>query len=334
MYQNQINWGIIGCGNVTEVKSGPALGKVPHSSLVAVMRRDGALARDYSERHGVPRWYDDAGKLINDPGVNAVYIATPPDAHLEYVRRAFEAGKAVYVEKPMGRNFAECQEMVRLSRVYQLPLFVAYYRRALPYFLKIKELIDQKAIGEVRTVHIHLHFPPYDEEVGPDARPRWRVFPEISGGGHFHDLASHQFDFLEYLLGPVVKAGGYAVNQAGLYPADDAFVATYQFASGVIGTGNWCYTVSSGQRTDQAEIYGSKGKITFHFFEKFTIRLETEDHTEEFFLPYPTHVQQPLIETIVRELRGEKGACPSNGETGARANLIMDWIVGPGKVVH
>jgi predicted dehydrogenase len=77
----EIRWGIIGCGDVTEIKSGPAFNKVANSKLVAVMRRDSAKAADYAKRHHVPKWYDDASKLINDPEVNAIYIATPPLQH-------------------------------------------------------------------------------------------------------------------------------------------------------------------------------------------------------------------------------------------------------------
>lgn len=328
MKPDQINWGIIGCGNVTEVKSGPAFNLADGSRLVAVMRRDGALARDYARRHGVPKWYDDAEKLINDPDVNAIYIATPPDSHLHYTRLAMEAGKPVYVEKPMARNAAECDEMNRISAETGIPLYVAYYRRALPYFLKLKELVDAKTIGEIRSVHIQLHWQPYDEEVGPDARPRWRVFPELSGGGHFHDLASHQFDFLEYLLGPVKSAKGFSANQAGLYPADDIVTAAFAFDSGVLGTGSWCFTVNKEQRVDNAWIIGSEGKISFHFFEKYDILVETAKGVEKYHIPYPKHVQQPFIELMVKELREGVKVCPSNGLSGARANLIMDNITG------
>lgn len=322
---NQVKWGIIGCGNVTEVKSGPAFNKVANSELVAVMRRDARLAEDYAKRHNVPKWYSNVDDLINDPDVNAIYIATPPDVHLEYAEKALRAGKPTYVEKPMARTAAECAEIIRISKETGTPLFVAYYRRALPYFVKLKQLLDQKTIGEIRSVNIQLHWPPYDEEVGPEAQPRWRVFPEISGGGHFHDLASHQFDFLEYALGPIKNAYGISRNQAGLYPADDNVVANFEFESGVLGNGSWCFTINKEQRTDEAQLIGSKGKITFSFFEKYIIKVETEGYTEELHVPYPMHVQQPLIDLIVKDIRGE-GKSPSTGESGARSNLVLDWI--------
>lgn len=322
---NKIKWGIIGCGNVTEVKSGPAFNKVPNSELVAVMRRDANLAKDYAIRHNVPKWYSKVDELIADPEVNAIYIATPPDVHLAYAEKAMRAGKATYVEKPMARNAKECDEMNRISQETGTPLFVAYYRRALPYFVKLKQLVDHKVIGDIRLVNIHLHWQPYDEEVGENPAPRWRVFPDISGGGHFHDLASHQFDYLEYILGPIKTAQGIARNQAGLYPADDSVVANFEFESGVLGNGSWCFTVNKEQRIDEAQIIGSKGKISFSFFEKYSIKVETDSYSEELHVPYPTHVQQPLIELMVKELRGE-GKSPSTGVTGARANLILDWI--------
>jgi len=322
---NQIKWGMIGCGNVTEKKSGPAFNKVPNSALVAVMARNLEKAADYAKRHHVPKYYNNVDDLINDSEVNAVYIATPPDVHLEYAIKSMRAGKPVYVEKPMARNAAECNAMNAVSEETGVPLFVAYYRRALPYFVKLKEIIDSEIIGDLRFINICLHWQPYDEEVGENAQPRWRVFPEISGGGHFHDLASHQFDFMEYAFGPIKNAKGIARNQAGLYKADDIVVANFEFESGMLGNGSWCFTVNKNQRIDETKIIGSKGQITFSFFEKYSIKVETENNTEEFHLPYPEHVQQPLIELIVKELRGE-GKCPGTGFTGARANVWMDAI--------
>ncbi|GAB3986082.1 Gfo/Idh/MocA family oxidoreductase [Spirosoma daeguense] len=322
---DEIKWGIIGCGDVTEVKSGPAFNKVPHSKLVAVMRRDAEKAADYARRHNVPKWYSNADELINDPDVNAIYVATPPDSHADYAIKAMRAGKPVYVEKPMALNAAECEAMNQASRETGVPLFVAFYRRALPYFLKVKELVNEQAIGEIRSVNVQLYWEPLPGESGPNPQPGWRVSPEISGGGRFHDLASHQFDFLEYLFGPIKQASGISLNQAGLYKADDMVVATFAFESGVVGTGNWCFTVNPEQRLEQTQLIGSKGKITFSFFEKFRLLVETEAGLVEHTIPFPEHVQQPLIELIVRDLRGEIQS-PSTGETGARTSRILDWI--------
>ncbi|QNF32907.1 Gfo/Idh/MocA family oxidoreductase [Adhaeribacter swui] len=320
-----IRWGIIGCGDVTEVKSGPAFNKIPNSQLVAVMRRDAAKAEDYARRHHVPKWYADATALINDPEVDAVYIATPPDSHRDYTLQVAAAGKPVYVEKPMARTYAECQEMIAACEKVQLPLFVAFYRRRLPSFLKVKELVDTGAIGEVRFVNIQLYHP-LQNNLEKDNLP-WRVQPEIAGGGLFFDLAPHQLDILDYILGPIASASGQTANQADQYPAEDIVTAQFRFASGVLGSCTWCFTVADNQRTDRMEIIGSKGKITFAAFDKVPVQLETTEGIKKFDLPPPTHIQQPFIQTIVEQLTGQ-GECPSTGVTAARTAWVMDQIVG------
>jgi predicted dehydrogenase len=178
-----VKWGIIGCGDVTEVKSGPAFQKVDNSELIAVMRRNGEKAADYARRHNVPKWYDDADKLIHDPDINAIYVATPPDSHAEYAIQAMEAGKPVYVEKPMAMNAAECQQMIDVSKRTGMPLFTAYYRRAQPYFVKLKQLIDMPAIGDIKMVNLILHWPAKPEEL--EGAAGWRVDPAVSGGWAF-----------------------------------------------------------------------------------------------------------------------------------------------------
>src|SRR5690554_533409 len=113
MKHNTIHWGIIGCGDVAEVKSGPAFQNTSQSDLLAVMCRNGDKARDFAERHGVRYWYDDADKLIDNPEVNAVYIATPPSSHFTYAMRCIEAGKNIYLEKPFGLSSQEGHRMAR-----------------------------------------------------------------------------------------------------------------------------------------------------------------------------------------------------------------------------
>lgn len=317
----KIRWGMIGCGNVTEVKSGPGFQKATNSALVAVMRRNGALAEDYARRHGVPKWYDDAQALINDPAVDAVYIATPPNAHQEYALAVAAAGKPVYVEKPMAMNYAECQAMVDACKTAGVPLWVAYYRRRLPRFLKVKELIEAGAIGAPRAVTVRFY---RDWKQPPVDQLPWRVQPEIAGGGFFVDLAAHTLDYLDYFLGPIVQVQGYAANQGGYYRAEDTVAGSFVFAGGAQGTGIWCF--DSYHRVDETEIIGTKGKLTFSSFGTEPIRLTTIAGVTDFPEPTPDHVQQPLIQTIVDELNGV-GQCPSTGESAARTTWVMDQML-------
>lgn len=315
-----IRWGIIGCGDVTEVKSGPGFAKARGSSLVAVMRRSAGLAQDYARRHGVPAWYTDAEALVTDPNVDAVYVATPPASHHEYVLLGARHRKPVYVEKPMAMNHQECLEMVDACRAAGVPLFTAYYRRALPRFLRVKALVDDGAVGTVRAVTVTL----YRRHTLAAGSLPWRLDPAVAGGGLFVDLASHTLDLLDYVLGPVSVASGGAANQGGYYSAEDIVTASLEFASGVRGTGLWSFTAD--RDGDSVEIVGSNGRVVFSTFDEAPVVLDNGNVVESTTIPHPTHVQQPLIQTIVDQLHGS-GTSPSTGETGARTSRVMDALL-------
>ena len=323
----EVRWGVIGVGDVCEVKSAPAMNRIEGSKLVAVMRRDGEKAKDYAQRHGVPKWYDSADQLINDAEVNAIYIATPPDSHELYTHQAAKVGKPVYVEKPMARTHTECLSMIEACEKADVPLFTAFYRRQLPNFLKIKSLLADGVIGDVRYVNVLLNKTLQPDIVGASgSKTNWRTTPEIAGGGYFFDLASHQLDILDFLFGPIQKAYGFATNQAHIYPAEDMVAGSFHFANGIIGQGNWCFTTSKISDKEITTIVGSKGQISFPFFGDHSLTLEVEGREKEVMMfDIPQHIQQPLIQTIVDELLG-KGKCVSTGVSGARTNKIMEIL--------
>jgi predicted dehydrogenase len=319
-----IRWGMIGCGDVTERKSGPGFGKAAHSELVAVMRRNGALAADYARRHGVARWHDDADAIISADDIDAVYIATLTDTHCAYTLRCAAAGKPVYVEKPMAMSHAECLDMIAACRVASVPLWVGYYRRALPRFLKVRDLLAGNAIGAIRTV-VSRHFqrPPPADQFAAGALP-WRVNPALSGGGFFFEGSCHTFDFLDFLFGPIVEVRALAGNQAGAYRPEDIVSAAYRFASGIFGNGTWCYTADFDEEYN--EIVGERGRIRFSTTQPVPIRIFRGETVEEIPAGDPEHVHQPLIQTIVDELNGN-GLCSSTGESGARTAKVMETIL-------
>jgi predicted dehydrogenase len=317
----RVRWGIIGVGDVTERKSGPGFKQAERSELVAVMRRNGDLAADFARRNNVPRWYDDADDLINDRDVDAVYVATPPDSHREYAIRVAQAGKPVYVEKPMARTALECEDMISACEDAGVGLFVAYYRRAMPRFGTVKELLDGGRIGELRSVSIRNERP---GKVGESDRGGWRVHPEISGGGHFVDLGSHILDLLDWLLGPVTHASGIATNRGGHYPAEDFVTGVFSFRSGVEGVGVWNY--DSFQYEDRIEIVGTAGALSFSCFDGEPLRLVTAHGVERIEAPYPETVQLPLIQTVVNVLTGH-GESPSNGHSAARTARVIDSLL-------
>lgn len=309
-----VRWGILGCGDVTEIKSGPGFRLAARSQLVAVMRRDGAKAADYARRHGVARWYDDADALIADPDVDAVYVATPPDSHLTLALKVAAAGKPAYVEKPMARNAAECDAMLAAFQASRLPLFVAYYRRRLPRFLTVKELLAAGRIGRVTGI-CSTHSAPYHRK---DAG--WRTTCGTAGGGHAVDLGSHTLDLIDELFGPIRGVHGHAANLASPYEVEDVLSMTFS-AGGIPGVASWNF--ASDAARDEMALAGTSGRISFPIFENGPVRLETSLGQELLDRPHPPHVQQPLIQSVVDDLLG-LGLCPCTGFAARRATRCLD----------
>lgn len=319
--KQQIKWGIIGCGDVTEVKSGPAFNKVPDSRLVAVMRRDAVKAADYARRHNVPRWYADAEALIHDAEVNAIYVATPPSTHEAYTLAALKAGKPVYVEKPMALNATEAAAMGAAASAMNIKLCVAHYRRMQPMFMKIKSLIDEGAIGDIRFVQAHLLQGPSAGLIAQTG-DNWRTNPALSGGGLFHDLAPHQIDLMLYFFGAVKQYSGYALNQAAASPADDLVSGSILFEKGILFTGVWCFSVSGQDAKDTCTIYGSEGTLQFGFF-GHSITVTVNGLTTLLEFEPLQHVQQPMIQKVV-DYFINGGENPCTAETGETVMKIID----------
>ncbi|SDI43786.1 Predicted dehydrogenase [Propionivibrio dicarboxylicus] len=318
-----IQWGMIGCGAVAEVKSGPGFYKSNNSALVAVTSADVAMTRSFAERHGVAKAYDTTAELLADPAVQAVYVATPPSSHKPLALDVAKAGKHVYVEKPMAMRFEECREIVEVCEQRGVRLFVAFYRRAMPRFLQIKQWIDAGVIGEVRTVRAVQHQRPAPEDLSRATLP-WRLIPAVSGGGKFLDMGIHELDLFDFLFGAIEEVHGIASNQAGLYDVEDTVTATWRHASGVQGFGSWCYVC--GNDEDYVEIVGSKGRISFEFFSDKPLKLVTDTQSVDMDIPNPAHVQQPFIQSIVDDLNGV-APCPGNVESAVRSTWVADEVL-------
>ncbi|MFP4354178.1 MAG: Gfo/Idh/MocA family protein [Phycisphaerae bacterium] len=316
-----IRWGIIGCGDVCEVKSGPAFQNVPDSQLVAVMRRDAAKAADYARRHEVPRWTAHTDEIIQADDVDAVYIATPVGSHAEYALAVAAAGKPCYVEKPMARNVTECRRMVDAFQAVEQKLFVAYYRRGLDRFIRSRDLIAQGRLGQVTSVH-YRYARRWDDS--RTCQLPWRVDAALAGGGFVMDLGCHLLDILDFLLGPIGKVSGLAVNLAGSYSVEDNVVMHMQFADGPVGTCAWNF--ASDQPQDLIEICGTEGQLRLSCFGNEPVELRRGDAIETFALPNPKHIQQPLIHSIVDDLLG-RGDCPSTGVSAERTSRVLDDVL-------
>ena len=322
----QINWGFIGCGEVTEKKSGPAFNEVEGSQVVAVMSRSENKARSYAERHHIRKWYTDAQELIDDPDVNAIYIATPPSSHATFAIMAMRAGKPVYIEKPLAASYNDCIRINRISEQTGVPCFVAYYRRYLPYFQKVKEIIENGTIGKVINVQIRFSVPPRDLDYKNEKELPWRLQPDIAGGGYFYDLAPHQIDLLQNFFGVITRAHGYPANRAHLYKAEDTVSACFFFENGVTGSGSWCFVGHESAKEDCIEVIGDKGSLSFSVFTYEPIVLITSEGKQSITVPNPSYVQLPMIKHVIEHLQGI-GHCDCTSISATPVNWVLDRVL-------
>jgi len=316
---------MIGTGDVTERKSGPAFSKVPGSRLVAVGNRTPSRAEDYARRHGIPAWHADPFDVITDPAVDIVYIATPPGSHTGYALACIETGKPVYIEKPMTRTGAECREINSAAAKAGVKVFVAYYRRSLEYFNRVKELLDSGRLGKPLQVTMVQYFPARPEDMDPANLP-WRVVPGISGGGYFHDVGCHALDILFYLFGNPLSVTGTAGNLGGLYDADDTVTALLTLPGNLPAGCSWSFVTPELFAEDRVVVTGERGRLAFSIFSFEPIIFNpVSGEPETFSTIQPEHIQLPCIRSIVDELRG-RGSCPSTGLTAEVTSRVMDRV--------
>ncbi len=323
----EIGWGFIGCGEVTEKKSGPAFNEVPGSHVVAVMSRNAEKAESYAKRHNIKKWYTDPLELISDPEINAIYIATPPSSHATFAIMAMKAGKPVYIEKPLAASYEDCARINRISELTGVPCFVAYYRRYLPYFQKVKQIIQSGAIGTPANVQIRFSVPPRDLDYKSNGSLPWRLQPDIAGGGYFYDLAPHQLDLIQDIFGVITRAHGYCSNMAKLYKAEDTISACFYFENGLPGSGSWCFVGHQSAKEDRIEVIGEKGMLSFSVYNYSPIQLVTSEGRSSIVVPNPPYVQLPIIRSVIEHLQGI-GICECTSVSATPVNWVMDRILG------
>ena len=322
-----LKWGFIGCGEVTEKKSGPAFSEVEGSEVVAVMCRHASRVRSYAITHAIPKWYTDAQQLVDDPDVNAIYVATPPSSHATYAIMAMKAGKPVYVEKPLAASYEDCARINSISERTGVPCFVAYYRRYLPYFLRVKQIVDDGIIGRILNVQVRFAVPPRELDYIHPEKLAWRLQPDISGGGYFYDLAPHQLDLLQTIFGVILDAEGISSNRGHYYQAEDTVSACFRFENGLSGSGSWCFVAHESAREDRIEIIGDKGKLLFSVFDYAPIQLHTSEGIQQIVVPNPPYVQFPLIKNVIEHLQG-LSLCTCTSVSATPVNWAMDRILG------
>lgn len=318
-----IRWGVIGCGSVCEKKSAPAYQQVPGFRLEGVSARSPGKALDFAKRHHVSRHYTSAQDLIDDPNIDAVYIATPPDSHFDLALKVAQANKICCIEKPMALNFHQSQQIDNTFKSLNLALFVAYYRRSLPGFVKIKAALDSHQIGIIRHISWQYNRPPSSQDLAQT--PNWRTDKNIAPGGYFEDLASHGLDVMTFFLGSVVDAQGICTNQQALYSAHDAIVANLLFENGATGCASWNF--ASHLYQDRMQILGDKGSIELSVFGEQPAIIYTQQGSHSIYMPKPDPIQGPFVQAMADHLQGINQH-PSQGQSAVHTSWIMDKILG------
>jgi predicted dehydrogenase len=320
---DKVRWGMIGCGAVAEKKNGPGLYKAKNSELRAVYSRSYEKAADYAKRHGVPIAYKTIDDMLADKEVDAIYIATPPESHKEYALRCLEAGKIPYIEKPMAQSHEECLEIINKAKEVNLPVYVAFYRRGMEKYAKIKEIIESGILGEIRFVQLKQFMKPEPCDLDKDNLP-WRLIPSISRGGKFVDMAPHALDMTQFLFGSIIHVQGMADNFGGLYEVEDTVSAVFKFESGVIGNGMWCYVADHNE--EEMLIVGDKGRISTPALSYGPVKVNINGEDQVYEYKEPEHVGQPFIQTLVNELTGMEKS-PADLYSAANVNKVIDEIL-------
>ena len=311
-YTAPLRWGVIGCGDVVEHKSGPSISASERSRMAMAMRRDAAAARDFAHRHGLAQWTDDAAAVVGSGQVDIVYVATPPSSHLHYVCVAAAAGKPVLVEKPMATSAEQARAMVEACTQAGVELFVAYYRRFQPHVLRMRELLAAGAIG--RPAHGCADIAVGDVAHRVAAGDRgWRGDPVIAGGGWFVDMASHRIDLMVWLLGAVDDATGVAARYQSDLAVEQSAVAALRMRSGALCSVSADF--HSGRDADRFVIYGERGTLTADPLDGHVVTLDTAGATEEFrHCPFPAphlglvrHIESVLLDGASNQASGSDG---------------------------
>lgn len=317
----KVKWGFIGCGQVVQKKSGKAFNDVPHSCVHAIMRRNLVSAEESAKMFGAKKWYSSVSEIVNSD-VDALYIATPPGLHFEQALACCEAGKPVYIEKPLARNYSEAKAMVEAFKLKNIPLFVGHHKRALPRFVYIKGVLDAGEIGKITSVQSYLNRLFSRKE----AKDTWLYNPRLSGGGKFYDIAAHSIDIISFLFGEISEVHGFASNNGTECPLEDTVAFAYKTTKGVLGTAN--YNCISNKKNDRVYVHGTKGEIEFSVHGENDVIITSYGSGEKRTLTIndPESIEYSMVENVVEALINHgNGICM--GEDALPTYWVIDEIL-------
>ena len=316
-----IRWGFLGCGKVVRTKSGDAFRNVPNSTIEVIRRRNLDAAKESAEYFGAPYWCDRIEELLASE-IDAVYIATPPGLHYEQAMACLNAGKAVYLEKPFARNYTEAKQLTEAFEEAGVPLYIGHYRRALPRFLKIREMLKSNIIGDVTDIDFYLNRIFSQKE----ADNSWLYNPVLSGGGKYYDIAPHTVDIIQFLFGDITEVQGSARNLGVGCPLENVVEMTFVTEKGVNGKARFCCVAD--EKSDRMHVTGTKGTMEFSVHGKTDVIVKDENGTilEQFDLPDPKAVEESMVQSVVEDLLGIS-KCESKAKDVLVTYKIIDEVL-------
>lgn len=313
----EIKWGIIGCGDVTEVKSGPAFSKIDGSSLYMVMRRNEEKLKGYAERHGVAKYSTDYMDLLNDAEIDAIYIATPPNMHCFYTLEAAKHKKDIYVEKPMATSVEDCQKMIDACRGNGVRLYTAFYRRGHDKFKAIRKIVDEAKIGNTMSFnYLYTCRPPVH-----NPERAWLMDSEIAGEGLLYDIGSHMIDIMQFIFGEFESAYGTSHKQNDNPGISDSVSGVIKFKSGVQGSIQLSFNGSEDR--DELTIVGERGEVRFAIMPYGGIYIKKDGQEKYLEFEPMEHVQMPYIQEVIDDIRGN-GNIEHQGIYGMRTQEVLE----------
>ena len=320
MTQKKLNWGLIGAGDIARKRIAPALRDLPNCDFVSVSRQQADFAEAFAVEFGAKKWFADWRELINDSGIDAVYIATPVFLHAEQTIAAANAGKHVLCEKPMALNVKECDEMIAACKANNAKFGIAYYRRFYPVIDRIKQLIESDKLGKIAVVQINAF--EYFEPTEGNPR-RWLIEKAKSGGGPLIDFGCHRIEVLINLFGKITRTESIISNNIFGREVEDTATVLMQFDSGTNAV--LTITHSALESQDTLDIYGTKGSIHVAILNSGELKLRIGNKEKIEFHPPINNVNLPLIndftESVLQDIE-----LKLNGELGREIALIIEEI--------
>ena len=301
-----LDWLVIGIGDITTKRVIPAILEEPRSRLHGIVTRDPAKAAPYA---GVRVWTE-LGEALDDPAVQAVYVASPVALHAPQTIAALRAGRHVLCEKPVALNFEEARQMTAAAAETGRTLGIAYYRRMYPKVQRAKQLLGEGAIGRPVMAWFANHYWYDASGHGP-----WRLDPAMAGGGPLFDIASHRIDVLNFLFGRPWKATAQLSNAVHTYGVEDCATVLVEYenaARGIVDV-RWNSRVTR----DEARIVGTDGEIEMTPLNGPELRYAGKvEH-----LPVHANLHYPCVENFVDAVLEGKHLYAS-GES----SMWTDWV--------